>query len=251
MTKNILNAALVLLGAGSLMTGCNFEQPEAPCFVQDSTAWYAKYDPVDEPRDTNGAACALVAPLGERIGVYKFTDPDDLSKSLLTIRPNGTASLGARDSGNPQQQTAVGSLAVEPDANDFCAATGFSTASVNAAATASAPAVTVSYEFSNVRVYSAAQAPGTQLTGELKYTRNGCTSTYVVRAMWPAEPCIVGANKETDPADACGNGSGLNPDFDAECMALPTPNCGSLDPATYTGCCVPKKAIPSFITSAE
>jgi hypothetical protein len=251
MTKNILNAALVLLGAGSLLTGCDFEQPAAPCFVQDSTAWYAKYDPVDEPRDANGAACAIVAPLGERIGVYKFTDPDDLSKSLLTIRPNGTASLGARDSGNPQQQTAVGSLAVEPDANDFCAATGFSTASVNAAATASAPAVTVSYEFSNVRVYSAAQAPGTQLTGELKYTRNGCTSTYVVRAMWPAEPCIVGANKETDPADACGNGSGLNPDFDAECMALPTPNCGSLDPATYTGCCVPKKAIPSFITSAE
>jgi hypothetical protein len=254
MTKNILNAALVLLSAGSLLTGCDFEQPEAPCFVQDATNWYAKYDPVDEPRDANGAACAVSAPLGERIGVYKFTDPDDLSKSLLTIRPNGTAALGARDTGDSKLQTAVGSLAAEPDADDFCAATGFSAATADAPATASAPANNIRYEFSNVRVYSAPQAPGTQLTGELKYTRNGCTSTYVVRALWPAEPCIVGANRDTDPADACGNGSGLNPDFDAECMAFPTgvaPNCGSLDPATQTGCCVPKKAIPSFLATAE
>lgn len=251
MTKNILNAALVLLGAGSLLTGCDFEQPEAPCFVQDSTAWYAKYDPVDEPKDANGNACAIVAPLGERIGVYKFVDPDDLSKSILTIRPNGLASLGARDSGDSQRQTAVGAFATEPDAQDFCAAPDFSAAAVNAAATASSPANNITYQFSNVRVYSAPSAPGTQLTGELKWTRNGCTSTYVVRAMWPAEPCIVGANKETDPADACGKGSGLNPDFDAECMALPTPNCGSPDPATYTGCCVAKKAIPSFVTSAD
>jgi hypothetical protein len=251
MTKNIIKAALTLVGAGSMLMGCNFEQPEAPCFVQDATTWYVKYDPVDEPRRADGTACTVVAPLGERIGVYKYSDPDDLSKSLLTIRPNGLAALGARDPGDPSRQTAVGNLASEPDANDFCTATGFNPAVVEAAATGSALATTVTYEFSNVRMYSAAKAPGTQMTGELKWTKDGCTSTYVVRALWPAEGCIVGANRDNDPENACGNGSGLNPDFDAECMALPAPNCGSLDPATQTGCCVPTKAIPSFLTSAE
>lgn len=250
MTKNILNAALVLTAAGSLLTGCDFEQPEAPCFVQDATNWYAKYDPVDEPRDATGAACAIVAPLGERIGVYKFVDPDKLDQPLITIRPNGTAALGGRDPGDPARQTAIGNLAAEPDATDFCAATNFSVATVNAAATATAAATTVSYEFSNVRVYSAPSAPGTQLTGELKWTKDGCTSTYVIRALWPAEGCIVGADKASDPADACGNGSGLNPDFDAECMALPAPNCGSLNPE-HNGCCVPSKAIPSFVASED
>lgn len=250
MTKNILNATLVLLGAGSLMTGCNFEQPEAPCFVQDSISWYAKYDPVDEPRRADGTACPAtdIAPVGERVGVFKYSDPEDLSKSLLTIRPNGLVVLAGRDAGDNKRQTAVGTFAVEPDENDFCAATGFNPAVVNAAATGSAPQTDVTYEFSNVRVYASPKAPGTQLTGELKYTRNGCVSTYVVRALWPSVGCTVGANRDADPDNACGNGSGLNPDFDAECMARSgaATSCGAFVPE-HDGCCVPKKAVPSFI----
>ncbi|WP_164007382.1 hypothetical protein [Pyxidicoccus trucidator] len=248
MTKNILKTALVVLGAGSLMTGCDFEQPEAPCFVQDATNWYAKYDVVQEPRLADGTACTFSPGIGERLGVYKFVDPDNRAEPLITIRPTGLTALAGRDSGDPARQTALGRLSAEPDAEEFCSGTGFSVATVDAAATATAAATSVTYEFSNVRVYSAPSAPGTQLTGELKYTRDGCTSTYVIRALWPAEGCIMGADRGSDPANACGNGSGLNPDFDATCVAIA--NCGSLNP-DHDGCCVPAKPIPSFVASED
>lgn len=250
MTKNILKTALAVVSAGSLMTGCSFEQPEAGCFVQDSSSWYAKYDLVQEPKLADGTACTAVPPIGERLGVFKFVDPENsATPPKLTIRAADLTALSTRDPGDPSRQTAVGTFSTEPDANDFCTATNFTPATVEAAATATAALTTITYEFSNVRVYSAPSAPGTQLTGELKYTKNGCVSTYVVRAMWPAEPCIQGT---TDPATNCGKGSGLNPDFAAECA--PIANCGispALAAAGYNGCCVPSKAIPSFNTTEE
>lgn len=237
MTKNILKTALLVLGAGSLVTGCDLEQPEAPCFVQDHPSWAVKYDPVDAPKDANNAACTVVAPTAELLGVFKFVNPDT-GATLLTLRPAGLVSRSLRDNTNPPSaQTATSSLATEPDAEDFCLAPEFSTAMVDAAAvpaTATAPAVAatkVTYEFSNVRVYSAPSAPGTQLTGELKYTRDGCTSTYIARALWPA----VGCDPESElPEENCGEGSGLNPDFAAAC-----------DEVSHF--CVPAKAIPSFV----
>jgi hypothetical protein len=236
MTKNILKTALVVLGAGSLMTGCDFEQPEAPCFVQDSPSWAVKYDVVDAPRDGDNAECGVTAPTAELLGVFKFTNPDT-GVTVLTLRPAGLVSRSLRDDTNPPSaQTATSSFAVEPDADSFCLAPEFTTATVDAAAvpaTATAPAVPateVTYEFSNVRVYSAPSAPGTQLTGELRYTRDGCTSTYVMRALWPA----VGCDPESDlPEENCGEGSGLNPDFSATC-----------DEVSHI--CVPAKSIPSF-----
>ena len=32
MTKNIFKTALAVISVGSLMSGCDFEQPEAGCF---------------------------------------------------------------------------------------------------------------------------------------------------------------------------------------------------------------------------
>jgi hypothetical protein len=262
MTKNILKTALAVISAGSLMTGCTFDQPEAGCFVQDSSNWYATYDLVDSPKK-DGAACTDVPPLAERVGVFKFVDPDHPEATpKLTIRPNGTAARALDDSGPSTQQTAMGDYATEPDADEFCGATNFTVASLDAVfvparppdpkvkgdkGDPARPALTVSYEFTNVRVYSAPSAPGTQLTGDLKYTKNGCTSTYVVRAMWPAKPCIQGT---TAPATNCGEGSGLNPDFAAECANVA--NCGITEAqaeAGYDGCCIPSKAIPSFNTT--
>ncbi|MCP3138858.1 hypothetical protein [Pyxidicoccus xibeiensis] len=264
MTKNILKTTLVVLAAGSMLAGCDLEQPEAPCFVQDAGNWYAKYDLVSEPRTAAGAACTVVPPIAERLGIYKFVDPEKPNEPIITIRPAGLAGLGARDSGPSTRQTATGQLATEPDADDFCSGSNFSVATVDAAvvpavpdnpattaneARPAVPATTITYEFSNVRVYSAPSSPGTQMTGELKYTRDGCTSTYVIRAIWPAAACIQGT---TEPATNCGNGSGLNPDFAAECA--PIANCGltqrQIDDG-YNGCCVASKTIPSFVDAAE
>ena len=234
MTKNLFKTALAVASVGSLMSGCDFEQPEAGCFVQDSTSWSMKYDLVDEPKLADGVTdCAAVPPEAEPVGVFKFVDPDHPENAVLTLRPAGLASLALRDTGASSRQTATGKLASEADANDFCAATDFSVATVDAAATNTAARTEVTYAFSNVRVYSAPSAPGTQLTGELKYTKDGCTSTYIVRAVWPAIPC----DPESDvPAENCGTGSGLNPDFAATC-------------APNAHLCVPAKSIPSFVDS--
>ncbi|AKF80072.1 hypothetical protein MFUL124B02_08130 [Myxococcus fulvus 124B02] len=236
MTKNIFNAAMALVGTAGLLTGCNFDQPEAPCFVQDHPSWAVRYDPVDDPVDASGAGCELRAPVAELMGVFKFSDPDDLSNSLLTLRPQGVAAIASRDPGPTTDQTALGRFDIEPDADDFCTAETLSIASVNAAATSTAPLTTISYEFSNVQVYAAPSTPGTQLRGQVKYTRNGCTSNYAIRAMWPAVAC-----NPTNP-NSCAENPNLNPDFATECLTVSTnPTTGAV-----TAYCVPSKPVPSF-----
>ncbi|MCP3163099.1 hypothetical protein [Myxococcus qinghaiensis] len=240
MTKNILNAAMVLVGAAGLLTGCNFDQPEAPCFVQDATNWSAVYDSIDDPKDGTGAACEIKAPPTELLGVYKFVDPDDLSRADITIRPQGLASRASRDPGPTTDQTATGAFDVEPDDKGFCTGRDFTDATVVAAAAGTTAATTITYQFTEVQVYAAPSLPGTQLKGELKYTRDGCTSTYAIRAIWPGVLCYPTGDAE-GPAELCGEGSGLNPDFAAECGPVVGVNLGR-----EYGYCIPSKAIPSL-----
>lgn len=228
MTKNIVSVAAAFLGAGLLMTGCNFDQPSAGCIVQDGTNWFAKYDLKEGQNITSDCQAKVIS--GEVIGVFKFTDPEKADSSVLTLRPQGLYSRALRDPGDPSLQTATGKLTDTTDAQDFCSATDFPAAMVNASATSTAAATSITYQFANVKMYSAPDAPGTQLTGDLTYTRDGCTAEYTVRALWPATGCDP---ESTKPADLCGEGSGINPDFAVECDA-------------DLGVCVPSKPIPSF-----
>jgi hypothetical protein len=236
MRKNILST-LVLLGAAAALSACDSEQPTPGCIVQDSSpfTWFAKYDLVEGPVDGAGVACAASkqAPAGEALGIWKFLDVKT-GKSSLTIRPTGLAAQGKFDPSNAYGDLqGTGSLTSDVDANEFCTATDFSLAKVNAS-TAATP-TTISYQFSNVRVYSAPSAPGTQMTGELTYTKDGCVSKYVLRALWPNTACdpTLDASDPENAVDTCGEGSGLNPDFDVVCDA-PTKHC------------VAAKPIPSF-----
>ncbi len=62
-----------------------------------------------------------------------------------------------------------------------------------------------------MKVYSAPDAPGTQLTGELTYTRDGCTiEVHGAGRIWPA---VAVRPESSNPAENCGEGSGINPDF--------------------------------------
>lgn len=229
MTKNIVSVTVAVLSAGALVTGCNFDQPNAGCIVQDASFanWYAKYDLQSEGLTD---ACRAKVLKGETWGVFKFADPEKADSSVLTIRPAGLYSRANRDPGDPYLQTAVGKLAEEPDANDFCAANDFSLAQVNAIASSSEAATTITYQFNNVKVYAAPDAPGTQLGGELTYNRDGCEIKYKVRALWPAVACDA---ESSNPAENCGVGSGINPVFAVTC-----------DPDLAR--CVPAKDIPSL-----
>lgn len=233
MIKNIVSVTAAVLSAGVLVTGCNFEQPTAGCIVQDASfaTWYAKYDLKEG--QTLSEECQDLVVAGEQWGVFKFTDPEKPNSSVLTIRPQGLYSRASRDPGDPYLQTAVGKLAEEPDAANFCAATDFSLANVNAGPKTTDPtedATTISYQFSNVKVYAAPDAPGTQIGGDLTYTRDGCSIQLGVRAIWPATPCDP---ESTNPRDNCGEGSGINPNFAVTCDE-------------DLGICVPAKEIPSI-----
>jgi hypothetical protein len=233
MIKNIVSVTAAVLSAGVLVTGCDFEQPNAGCIVQDASFanWYAKYD-LKEGQNLSTECQALVVK-GEIWGVFKFTDPEKANSSVLTIRPQNLWTRATRDPGDPSLQTATGKLAEEPDAANFCGATDFSLASVNAGPKTTNPpeaATNITYQFSNVKVYAAPDAPGTQIGGDLTYTRDGCTIELGVRAMWPAVGCDP---ESTNPADLCGEGSGINPVFAVTCDE-------------DLGVCVPAKAIPSL-----
>jgi hypothetical protein len=252
MIKNIVSVAATLLGAGALLTGCNFDQPRAGCIVQDSPSWIAKYDLKEGQSIPTGCTAA---PKGELIGVFKFTDPLDATKSSLTIRPAGLAARAGRDpvdvieedgvERNPQN--AQGKLADEPDSQDFCLANNFKEARVDTRTpTATERLTTITYQYNNVKVYSAPNVPGTQLTGDFSYTRTydgvTCTLEYNMNAIWPAVPCKSTSDR---PSENCGEGSGVNPDFDVVCST------DIVVAAGFDGTCIAAKPIPSLKESAD
>lgn len=236
MIKNIASVAVAVVGSGVLLTGCNFDQPSAGCIVQDAvTNWVVKYD-LKEGQSIPAGCETKLALKGEALGVFKFTDPDKANSSVLTLRPQGLYSRASRDPGDPALQNAIGKLDDETDAQDFCGANEFNPATVNATSNATEGATSISYQFANIKVYSSPDAPGTQLTGDLTYTRDGCTAQFTARAMWPAKPCDPESEKQSEK---CGEGSGINPDFAVTCDT-------SFKAAGGAGTCVPEKAIPSF-----
>ncbi|MBZ4332563.1 hypothetical protein NR800_34820 [Corallococcus interemptor] len=237
MRKSILST-VVMLGLAGGLAACDSEQPDPGCIVQDASfaTWWAKFDAVDAPQGT----CEDFEPLvGDELGVWKFADPV-ANTAILVLRPLSLAALGKFDTDSTaagfDKLQATGSLTTGKDAEQFCTADGFSVAGVEATQGdfASAPQ-SISYQFGKVRVYSSPSAPGTQMTGELTYTVNGCTAHYVMRAIWPATGCdpSLDPNVEENFPSTCGAGSGLNPDFAVTC-----------DPEV--GVCVPANAIPSF-----
>jgi hypothetical protein len=218
---------------------------------------------------------------GEAWGVFKFKDPDRAETSVLTIRPQGLYSRAALDpcdpdtrqrllaqnpelqsafetecalqeGQSPYAQTAVGRLPDEPDAQNFCVTSDWKAGTVNPRPSGQvrpdvAPTDSISYQFSNVRVYAAPDAPGTQIGADLTYVRDECTAQYTVRAIWPAVPCNPDA---TASADRCGEGSGINPNFKVRCDTTFRVNNTRVPPNTgpfvYPGTCVADGPFPSF-----
>lgn len=85
----------------------------------------------------------------------------------------------------------------------------------------------LTYKWSNLQFYVTAGAPGTQFTGDVEISLNGCTATYTAVGMWPAVDCAIHdpdtfavtgsdqqlCNPEPDALNGRPIGSGINPDF--------------------------------------
>jgi len=250
MTKRIV-ATAVVLGASALLSSCNFEQPNAGCIVQDSDHWFVRYHLVENQPLTAGCAAKLSNFKGELLGVFKYTNPKNPEEAKIALRPYSLSQHAAPLTPEELQSLAEGQTVADPvnavgalprkpqsEEDNLCVSTNLTVASGDVSAGGDAT-VAARYEFTNVQVYSAPSAPGTQMGGELTYTVDGCTAKYTFRAIWP----FVGCNPAA--ADACGAGSGLNPDFKVVCD--PDALSDELKEAyEEDAVCVAQDPIPSF-----
>lgn len=240
----------VLAGLGALMTWATAcEQPAIDCRASRG-GFAATY----KLKEGSGACSEKTA---EIIGLQSYypkaTDGDrvDLSRSTLAIRTEtlgsltGTAAeLGVEDP--DKKVTSVGNFeSTDPDENGICSATGMAASELNLPEIPpdpknpmdmGTPAKSIKYEWRNVRLFVTAAAPGNRMTAELTYTEDGCTATYDVVGMWPAQNCAeetafdengdATANRPNDRL--CDNivdvdlgetsAAPINPDFPVKCV---------------------------------
>jgi len=202
-------------------------------------------------------------------GTIKVDEDGNPVKKRKTIDRVDLEALEAERKGQALEvmraaNTGPASLDMEPNSSGLCLAKDFERAATVTASEARhhetnallAPAESATYKYGDVYVYSAASAPGTQLTGTFTYSDGpGCEVEYEVNAIWPQVFCNPGA---ANPAENCGEGSGINPDFDVRCDdSLPDvkrddDHDGFQDEDDdgnklfWAGACVPTKRVPSF-----
>ncbi len=177
--------------------------------------------------------CALLR--GERLGVQAYYSPKsaadprpDYERASIGIQPQSITDLLTASAGSAQPNAddlpySLGAFAsAQPGPDDFCVVPSLSRARLRLPAIAAQsdacdasdqPAVDLTYEWSNVRVYTTAAAYGTQLSADLRYTQDGCTAVYEVRAVSPAVSCGMMQDEGGDDAnDGAGDprGGGLD-----------------------------------------
>jgi hypothetical protein len=238
--------ALVLVVGGALalasaLGGC--DQPRVTC-VTGRGDFAAKYTLV-----SGNGPCAMMK--GDTIGVQSYNSAQDDHPNLKDVSVAlRTASLGvlvqhAEDNGlgDPNMAHvpyAFGRFsASEPGPDDFCTVPTLAPAEQDlptvpeqppsadggSPGAPEQPATSIAYSWSNLRVYVTAAATGTQFAGDVTYTRDGCTASYHVVAVYPAVPCAdangkpsdVFCSPEANPDAGLATGSGINPDFPVAC----------------------------------
>lgn len=234
-----VSAAAVTIGA------CNTQAPEARCTVARAVSdgsigsFAATYTLKEGQDDTR--ACAKLRP--EQVGLQKFYSEDPSARDTFGVRSRRMGQLPAslrKDPAPLYEPSSVGELVTEfPGADNFCDVPTLTPARLEAPALpAGLPdggtqpdggpppqtALSVTYEWSNLRVYNTPEIPGTQFVAELRYTENGCTAEYNVKGIWPVVSCNTGnkpdetkCDPEPDPAVGRLRGSGINPLFPVKC----------------------------------
>jgi len=217
MTRRILGLVL----ATALTASCDNEQPPIVCPVQ-SLEWAATYRPVGTSK------CAVKH--GELLGIQKFSKPS--GEERLIIKPETLATLEASETVEVNVGFEQGVLTSSETEEGFCSSTDVTVIGQSSGAVGP-QAVDITYSWTNIRMSSTPQAPGTQMSADLEYTEAGCTAKYEVWALWPAVGCESEEHAGEPDNSICANAGSINPDFATTC-----------DPDSLL--CVPARRPPSL-----
>lgn len=243
--KGALAAALV---GGLLASTYGCDQAKAKC-AAGRGAFAVVYKKVRGPD-----SCADLK--GEQVGISTYNQPGkggkpDLDVAQIAIQSGSLGSLvatasgaGADDKDPTHKPYSLGFFTTAEPEGDFCVVPTLTVANQNLgeipedkkAKTDAVPATSVSYAWSNVKLYVTASAVGTQFTADLTITTDGVACGYTALGMYPYHECGIEDPNDPDKlipddldgvARACApeadedagrpTGSGINPDFPTRC----------------------------------
>lgn len=227
-----MNLRLIGLGTGAVLAvstlgACGTYQQDPQCVVAKGT--FATVYTLKEGQDAS-QACAQLQP--ERVGLEKYFSEDPSAPDTVTMRPQKIGGELAHkdtliDPDAPNQPNSVGELTTDAprEEDNFCEVPTLTTARLESryGGVSKAP-VSLTYAWSNLRIYNTPEIPGTQFTAELRYTESGCTAEYTVKGIWPVVGCATSGKPDDakcdpkpDPSVGRYRGSGINPTFPVKC----------------------------------
>ena len=221
----------------SLAAAC--AQPPVLCTVGHG-AFAAKYTLVE-----GTGPCSELK--GDIIGANAYNSPNasgtapDFSSASVALRTTYSGTYAANAEAYGVIDTSAGAAphalgpfdAAVPDADGFCAVPELSVMSQTLEALPAVPddefegqdATVLTETWTDVRFYVTPAALGTQMSGRLAFTQDGCSATYDVVALYPAISCDAGdgtmdaklCDAVADPEAGYPTGSGISPDFLVTC----------------------------------
>jgi len=226
-----MNLRLIGLGTGAVLAAstlgaCGTYQQDPQCVVAKGA--FATVYTLKEGQDAS-QACAQLKP--ERVGLEKYFSEDPSAPDSVTMRARKMGDELAHkdtliDPDAPNQPNSVGELMTDaPGEDNFCEVPTLTPARLESryGGVSKAP-VSLTYEWSDLRIYNTPEIPGTQFTAELRYSENGCTAEYKVKGIWPVVTCATAGKPDdskcdpnADPSVGRYRGSGINPTFPVKC----------------------------------
>jgi len=232
------------LAAGTLIGACNVPQPAFECNALPP--FWASY----ELQSGEGSGTCATLP-GDVVNMQRYLAPGSNEPTLgILARRMGRnrlpvhgddGSFARVDPTDPDftKESAIGKFtSLLPDSAGVC---GFSSIAPTLQNYPSVmlrdedgsdagvlPELNVKYEWSNMKILSTAQFPGTLFVADLHLTENACDATYKVYGVHPLVPCETDEDCNPEPNLAIGRtiGSGMSADYAPKCKLYPdsTPN---------------------------
>jgi hypothetical protein len=226
-----MNLRLIGLGTGAVLAAstlgaCGAYQQDPQCVVAKGA--FATVYTLKPGHDTS-AACAQLKP--ERVGLEKYFSQDPSAPDTVAMRSRVVGDLLLNksyqlDADAPNSAVnSLGDLTTDaPLADNFCEVPQLNATHVVMRSTTGGASKSLTYGWSNLRIYNTPEIPGTQFTADLRYTADGCTAEYSVKGIWPVVSCAtsgkpddVKCDPRPDPAAGRHRGSGINPIFPVKC----------------------------------